>query len=443
MPPPVQRSQAPALDTEPALAYLASVRRCWSAVPLLAAAFLAGCSRTPASGPGLVVAVNAGVEGDALKRAAADYERETGVRMEVVELPYANLFEKAMLDLDSRTGAYDVIMMDDPWFPRLAQRGKLAPLAPLYARTGLPGPDADFIASSLRLCHEPYPDGPLYALPYVGNAGFFFYRRDLFEKHGLAAPRTWTEVREAARRIQSAEPGMYGYVMRAAPGNPAVADFIPILWAFGGDLLGPDGAPRLDTPEAHAALAFMVEMGRFTPSGYVSFNADEVAAHLLQSTAAMSINWPSWISAMDDPAKSRVVGKIAFAPMPGEREPGRSALGNWLLGIPAGSRRIEAAFAFLRWATDPPRMRRAAERGNPPTRRSIFLDPELNRRFRAYPVQLAALENGRPRPRTPHWNEIENVFGVLVSKANAGSISVDGALARAQREIADIQRRNP
>jgi multiple sugar transport system substrate-binding protein len=185
----------------------------------------------------------------------------------------------------------------------------------------------------------------------------------------------------------------------------------------------------------------MVEMGKWSPPGYVSFNADEVSAHLLQGTAAMSINWPAWVLAMDDPAKSRVVGKIAFAPVPGEREPGRSALGNWLLGIPSGSKNIDAAFAFLRWATDATQMRKAAERGCPPTRRSVFQDAELVRRFRAFPVQLQALETARPRPRTPHWNEIENVFGVYISKANAGSSSVAEALARAQAEIAAIQQR--
>ncbi len=407
----------------------------------LLCAAAAGCSRAPA-GPRLVVAVNAGVEGDALKQAARDYQRVAGVRMEIVELPYGNLFEKAMLDLDSRTGAYDVIMMDDPWFPRLASDEKLAPLEPLYAKAGVAGPDADFIASSLALGHEPYPNGPLYALPYVGNSQFFFYRRDLFEKHGLPAPKTWDDVRQAARRISAAEKGIYGYVMRAAPGNPAVADFMPILWAFGADLLGEDGQPRLNTTEAAEALAFMVEMGRWTPPGYVSFNADEVAAHLLQNTAVMSINWPSWISAMDDPVKSRVVGKIAFAPMPGQREPGRASLGNWLVSIPAASRNIDAAFRFLLWLTERPQMRAAAQRGNPPTRRSVFQDPELLRQFHSYPVQLQSLENGRPRPRTRHWNEIENVFGVYVSKANAGSITVTEALDRAQREITEIQRRN-
>ena len=43
-------------------------------------------------------------------------------------------------------------------------------------------------------------------------------------------------------------------------------------------------------------------------------------------------------------------------------------------------------------------------------------------KFRAFPAQLASLESARPRPRTPLWNEIENTFGIYLSKANAGAI---------------------
>src|SRR5580700_1127935 len=103
---------------------------------------LAGCSP---SGPSLVVAVNAGVEGDALKAAAREWGAAHSVHAEIIDLPYANLFEKELLDLTSRTGAYDVIMMDDPWFPRLAQNGALAPLP---SQT----PDADFLGSCLDVC---------------------------------------------------------------------------------------------------------------------------------------------------------------------------------------------------------------------------------------------------------------------------------------------------
>lgn len=391
--------------------------------------------------PTLTIAVNAGVEGDALKAAARDYGQRFGIRMEIVELPYANLFEKQLVDLVHGTGAYDVIMLDDPWFPRYAQSGQLTPLEPLFAKRGLPGPDSDFLPPCLALCRHPYASGPLYAMPYVGNSQLFFYRKDLLEKYGLVAPTTWTEVLRAARMISRGEKNIYGYVMRAAQGNAIVADFMPLFWAFGGEMFDARGNSTLSSPHGIAALKLMLELGKYSPPGYTSFNADEVAAHLLQGTAAMSINWPAWIPAVDDPQKSRVVGRIAFAPIPGEKAPGVAEIGNWLLAIPRGSRQIERAFDFVWWATSAEQIKISALWGNPPTRRSIFEDPELRRKFPSYPVQLESLETSRPRPRTPVWNEVENALGVQLSKANAGELSAEEALERADAAIREIVNR--
>ena len=364
----------------------------------VALCFLAGCGGAPAS---LVVAVNAGVEGDALKAAAREFGSVQSLDVEIVDLPYANLFEKELLDLSSRTGAYDVILIDDPWFPRLAQNNSLAPLGP-------ESPDPDFLKSCLEVCRQA---GAYYALPYVGNSQLFFYRKDLFGKYGLSTPDTWTGVLTAAKKIAAGEK-MYGYVMRAAPGNPVMADFLPLLWAFGGEMFSPDGAPAMASPEGIGALRFMLELGKYSPPGYAGFNADEVSAHLLHSTAAMSINWPAWIAAMDDPAKSKVVGKIEFTPMPSEKRKGVAGLGTWLLAVPAASKHRDRAFQFLYWATSPDPMKRAALHGNPPTRRSVFLNPELRAKFRALPAQMQSLETARPRPRTPRWNEVEKAFEV-------------------------------
>jgi len=398
---------------------------------LMTAVLLAACGRTSSS-PTLTIAINAGVEGDALKAAANEWGALNRTRVEIVELPYANLFEKELLDLSSRTGAYDVVMMDDPWFPRLVEDGNLAPLAR--------HPDADFLASCLDVCREPYRTGTYFALPYVGNSQLFFYRQDLFDKHGLAAPATWDDVLAAAKKIGAAEK-MYGYVMRAAPGNAVVTDFLPLYWAFGAEMFDEKGLPSVASPEAIASVRFMLELGKYTPPGYTGFNADEVSAHLLQSTAAMSINWPAWIAAMDDPARSKVVGKIAFTQVPSARRKGVAELGAWLLAIPAASRNKDRATEFVFWATEAEQMKQAALRGNPPTRRSVFLDAALRARFRAFPTQLASLETARPRPRTPAWNEIENAFGIYLSQANAGSISPEQALERANQEIAAILRR--
>jgi len=407
---------------------------------------LGGCTR-PSSGPTkqLTLAVNSGVEGDALKQAALDYEHQFGIHINIAEFPYSNLFEKELIDLNASTGAYDLIMLDDPWFPRFAGRRFLTDLTPLLQKRGLNGPDTDFIQTSLALCREPYETGRLYALPYVGNSQLFFYRKDLFDKHSLKEPATWDDVLTAARTIQEKETEggrkTYGYVMRAAQGNAAVADFMPVFWAFGAEMFDATGKPTVNSAEGVAALKFMLALGKYSPPGYVSFNADEVGAHLLQGTAAMSINWPAWISSFNDPNKSTVIGKMTFTTLPSGKKPGQAEIGNWLIAIPRDSKNTEAAIDFLLWATNTDQMKRSAERGNPPTRRSVFTDAALVAKFPSYPAQLRSLETSRPRPRTPQWNEIENAFGIFLSKANSGELTPVDAMNQANAEIEKIIQR--
>lgn len=409
---------------------------------------LAGCQQQSGGKPQLTLAVNSGVEGDALKAAARDYEARTGVHINIAEFPYANLFEKELIDLSAQTGAYDLIMLDDPWFPRFATQGFLTDFKPLYEKRSQKGPDEDFVPASIALCKHPYETGQLYALPYVGNSQLFFYRKDIFQKYNLKEPATWDDVLAAARTISEQESmagggKMYGYVMRAAQGNAVVADFMPIFWDFGAEMFDANGRPTVNSPAGIAALKFMLELGKSSPPGYQSFNADEVSAHLLQGTAAMSINWPAWIGAFSDPAKSKVIGKMEFATLPGtNKTTGRAEIGNWLLAIPRDAVNKEAAFEFLLWATGPEQMKRSALRGNPPTRRSVFTDAELLAKFPSYPAQLRSLESSKPRPRTPLWNEIENAFGIFLSKANSGELSPEEAMNQANAEIVRIIERS-
>src|SRR6476620_2009983 len=130
------------------------------------------CTNQPARKQ-LTLAVVSGVEGEALKQAARDYEAQTGTHIEIAEFPYANLFEKELIDLNSHTGAYDLIMLDDPWFPKFASLKALTDFGPLLQKRGKADPENDFIPASIALCRHPYKTGALYALPYVGNSQLF------------------------------------------------------------------------------------------------------------------------------------------------------------------------------------------------------------------------------------------------------------------------------
>jgi multiple sugar transport system substrate-binding protein len=92
------------------------------------------------------------------------------------------------------------------------------------------------------------------------------------------------------------------------------------------------------------------------------------------------------------------------------------------------------------WATSAEQMKISAARGNPPVRFSVFNDPELTSqdKFRYFPTLLTAMTYSTPRPRHPRWPEIENAFGVELSKALTGAESPEDALRNAQAAIERI-----
>ena len=80
---------------------------------------------------------------------------------------------------------------------------------------------------------------------------------------------------------------------------------------------------------------------------------------------------------------------MEFTTLPGAQKPGQAEIGNWLIAIPRDAKNAEAAMDFLLWATSAEQMKRSALRGNPPTRKSLFNDPELVAKFPAYPGAAA------------------------------------------------------
>ena len=51
---------------------------------------------------------------------------------------------------------------------------------------------------------------------------------------------------------------------------------------------------------------------------------------------------------------------------------------------------------------------------------------------------MEAIEASTPRPRHPKWPEIENTFGIELSKAVAGTIPPGEALKNSQAAVEEI-----
>lgn len=388
----------------------------------------------------LTIAAVQGGESAGLKAVAPQYERESGIRLEIVESPYDTLYEKLVTTFQANQATFDLVMLDDPWMPKFGTEGWLQPLDTNFGFQR----DPDIPAPVYDVGTWPPPRGAvppaekdkekhLLGITIVGNVEMFMYRSDLSD-----APRTWDDVLANARRFH--RPGqMVGYAVRGKATNPVVADFLPILWSFGGDVFDENWKVRIDSAESLRAVRFLVEdLKAYAQSGPQNTDAADRSRLMAIGQAYQSTVWPGEVTTIvEDPAVSKVKGKVAYIPMPaGPSGKGYGMMGNWLLGIPKSSQNGQAAAEFIKWMVKAETQRVYAEQGGIPSRTSILNDQTLNQKnpyFKALAESLAATPNWRPR--TDQWNAVENILGTRLNGALAGTEKPEDAVRRAAEEI--------
>ncbi len=388
----------------------------------------------------LTIAGRDGAYGDAMQLAADEYSKmNPDITFEILKLSGSSLFEKSVIDMKSGVGTYDLVLIDDPNATQIQKAGWLTDLGAMYKERGLTL-DSDFIPTLTKLGRYPYDDmGTLYSLPLVGNVELFAYRKDLLAKYNLAAPDTWDDVMVAAKTLDANEPDIYPVLFRGSKGNPIVTGFLPLFWAFGGNILV-DGKPAMDSPEALSALEFFLKLAEYAPEGVSMYQSAQVKDAIYSGKGAMAIEvWPGWIKNLDNPDESAVVGKVVVTKHPSQVKKSSPMIGVWLAGIPEASKNKSAAFDFLQFLTSKEMQEKMADAtGVPPTRVSVHQVPSLIEKYSWYPAQLDGLQNGVARPRTNKWKEIEAALGTYLQLALIKEMDPRSALAEVNAKIGEI-----
>ncbi len=403
--------------------------------------FAGGKSEKETGNVMLTIAGRDGAYGDSMQMAADAYhEKHPEVTFEVLKLSGGSLYEKTVIDLKSKTGTYDIILIDDPNAPQYQQAKWLADLDVLYSEEGKKV-DADFIKPALKTCRFPYKDdGTLYGLPFAGNVELFAYRTDLFEKYGFSEPVKWSELLKAVKTIDEKENGVNGVVFRGSKGNPIVTGFLPIFWAFGGKIIDDSGNVTINSKAGLDALNYFLELSKYAPEGVAMYQSAQVKDAVYAGTAAVAPEvWPGWIGDLENPEKSSVVGKVKVIKHPGEIEKSSPMIGIWIAAIPEASKNKKAAFDFLQFLTSYDMQVEMADKfGNPPTRQKPYTLSSLQTKSPWYPAQLDALNNGVARTRSTDWKQIEDKLGSALQFALIGDLTAEEALIQVEKEIKTI-----
>src|SRR6202044_2681797 len=75
--------------------------------------------------------------------------------------------------------------------------------------------------------------GRLMGVPINGNVDVLYYRKDLYEKHGLKVPETWDQLLEKVHKLT--DKNLYGYVHWDDRDSTAY-EFVNYMFSFGGDI---------------------------------------------------------------------------------------------------------------------------------------------------------------------------------------------------------------
>jgi multiple sugar transport system substrate-binding protein len=374
-----------------------------------------------------------GREGEVATRLLGAFEQEhSGLRVRVEQLPWSAAHEK-LLTAFAGDATPDLAQMGNTWLPEFVALDALEPLDAAVRgsrEVDLTDYDPGILETNLL-------DHRQFGVPWYVDTRALFYRRDLLEEAGYAAPpRDWDEwVRMLAAVKERVGPRRYALLLPLNEFEPFVA-----LWLQQGEPLLRDGDSRgnFSSPGFVRTLQFylaMYERGLAPPIAQTE--VANVWNEFARGYFSFYISGPWQIGEFKRRLPPGLQSAWTTAPLPGPAGPGASIAGGASLAIFRRSPRKEAAWKLVEFLSRPGVQQQFYRlSGNLPARRSAWAGADLAQDPRAQAFR-EQLERVRPVPKVPEWERIATELKLVIEKVVRGHLpasAVPGELdARADR----------
>ncbi len=290
---------------------------------------------------------------DLAKRNIPKFEELTGLKVGFEQIPEQQQRPKVAMEMATGHPSFDAVNVAMHVQKRLVERAKwMDDLRPYIADKALTNPDfdlADFSAPAMAVATED--NGKINVLPSNQDLFILFYNKELLAQKGFnAPPKTYDELMTMAHALTDPSKQIYGFVGRGVR-NANVVLYDNILLGWNQETVTPDGRKLLtDTPAAVEAAAWYQKiMKECGPPGNIGFNWNECQTTFMQGRAAMWWDGIGFSAPLLDKAKSKIVDKVGFAPVPAGPKSQNCATFIEGMGIPATARNKKAAWLWLQW----------------------------------------------------------------------------------------------
>jgi multiple sugar transport system substrate-binding protein len=400
-------------------------------------------------GTELEVSLTLGPRADLLMRNQKEFEELTGIKVGSEAIPEQQHRQKLVIEFTSGRPSFDVISIS--LHVQKRQMGKarwLTDLRPMLADATLRAPDLDYDDYSAGgLNYVTQADGRIDSLPLSIDLWVLYWNKQIFQEAGVEYPKTMDEMLATARKLTVPSRQQYGFVARGVK-NANIPVWTSWLLGQGQETVTPDGRLLTDTPEAiWAGELYKATMRETAPPGSVGFNWNEAQTSFMQGRAAMWLDGIGFAPPLEDPTRSRIVGKVGYGVVPAGPKAQHSAMFGDSIGIAEASRKKGAAFLYAQWATGKANLLRLLQTGSGvPPRKSPFANQDVmrNSRFGAEWFATLLRSNEIARPGLPvivPVTEFRDTFGIALTNTIGGA-DVATELRRATAEFQPVLARS-
>jgi multiple sugar transport system substrate-binding protein len=262
-----------------------------------------------------------------LQRHAPEFNELTGATINVTTVPFNELYQKILTDISAGTNSYHAFVFDPQWMGDFVTPGFLEDLSARV--TADPILQWEDVGPFFRDFSATY-QGKVYAIPLDGDFHMVYYRKDIFERDGVAPPETWDDYLTIAERYQGEDlnedgTGDYGSCISKKRGAQAYWWITSIAGAYiqtqgtseGAFFNSSDMTPLVNNEAFAAALDIYKASTDFAPPDETNLDVGGTRGLFTSGRCALSMDWGDIGTLAIDPATSKVQDKVGSIILPG------------------------------------------------------------------------------------------------------------------------------
>ena len=359
-----------------------------------------------------------------------EFTEQSGISVNISQVDWDAIRDKISIAASGGEASADVVEVDWSWVGEFGEADWLEPLEVDAAlKADMPTISTFSIGNKVL------------AMPYSNDYRIAYYNTKHFADAGIAdLPKTYDAAYEAVKAIKAAGIAEHPYPLVLSAEEKASTGLIWTAYTMNDVVFNDDGS--LNEESVKAALNFYDKLIKEELVDPADKTADggKTYTRLTDGSASFMTGPSSYITNVQNPEKSKVVGEVTPILMPGTVANAHHTMAlPEALGITKFSKNKEAARKFIDWYTSAEVQEKLNEElGNLPTRNSVLEKLVTDGKIKnpgAMLEQARLISSPFPGGVPVYYNEMSNAIYNAVNGLALGNLSVDEAFTQMDEKI--------